>query len=189
GFVFDSGPSYELLTFPLDRFGGQTVRFRFLFESFGPSNALGWFIDDLKVSGLKTAAVIDFLDPAADADRDGLTNAEEVARGTDPQNKDTDGDGLPDAAETGTGVFTDAGHTGTQPANPDTDGGGESDGDEVKAGRNPLDPLDDQIPLGFNDLFDGIRLKDGAGNEWQVDGLGSASLPRDDVFAHLGLLG
>lgn len=44
---------------------------------------------------------------------------------------DSDGDGLPDCAETGTGVFVDATSTGTDPDNPDTDGDGISDGDEV----------------------------------------------------------
>lgn len=37
--------------------------------------------------------------PAGDDDRDGLTNADELARGTDPINPDTDRDGFPDAFE------------------------------------------------------------------------------------------
>lgn len=44
---------------------------------------------------------------------------------------DTDGDRLPDAIETGTGVYVDAGHTGSNPAVADTDGDGIRDGDEV----------------------------------------------------------
>lgn len=43
------------------------------------------------------------LDPAADPDGDGLTNAEEIARGTDPLNPDTDGDGFPDGLEVALG--------------------------------------------------------------------------------------
>jgi hypothetical protein len=44
---------------------------------------------------------------------------------------DTDGDRLPDSAETNTGVYVDANNTGTDPNNPDTDGDGIKDGDEV----------------------------------------------------------
>lgn len=35
----------------------------------------------------------------------------------------------------------------TDRTDPDTDGGGENDGSEVTAGRNPLDPSDDQPPV------------------------------------------
>jgi hypothetical protein len=44
---------------------------------------------------------------------------------------DSDGDRLPDAVETGTGVFLDAAHTGSDPHRADTDGDGIADGDEV----------------------------------------------------------
>lgn len=50
---------------------------------------------------------------------------------------DTDGDGLPDNAETGTGFFTDRRNTGTDPHNPDTDGDGFKDGLEVEVGTDP----------------------------------------------------
>jgi len=59
--------------------------------------------------------------------------------GTDPNNPDTDGDGLLDGEEANT--------LGTNPLIVDTDGGGESDGDEVCYGRNPLDPSDDANTL------------------------------------------
>ena len=52
---------------------------------------------------------------AADDDQDGLDNADELARGTDPENPDTDGDGLADGAELKLGL---------DPTNPDTDGDG-----------------------------------------------------------------
>lgn len=45
---------------------------------------------------------------------------------------DTDGDGLYDSVETGTGVFVDANNTGTDPNVADTDGDGFSDGVEVQ---------------------------------------------------------
>ena len=38
-------------------------------------------------------------DPNADPDTDGLTNAQEITKGTDPLNIDTDGDGYPDGLE------------------------------------------------------------------------------------------
>lgn len=37
--------------------------------------------------------------PLADSDRDGLSNYEEILRGTDPHDPDTDGDNLPDGVE------------------------------------------------------------------------------------------
>jgi Fibronectin type III domain len=44
---------------------------------------------------------------------------------------DTDGDRLPDWAETNTHVYLNPGNTGTSPSNADTDGDGIKDGDEV----------------------------------------------------------
>ena len=51
--------------------------------------------------------------------------------GTNPQNADTDGDGLSDNVETNTGIFVSLADTGTDPNNADTDGDGLSDGDEL----------------------------------------------------------
>ncbi len=42
-------------------------------------------------------------DPACDSDMDGLSDADEIARGTDPYSSDTDGDGVSDLAELATG--------------------------------------------------------------------------------------
>ncbi|MDL1892158.1 OmpA family protein [Sphingobacteriales bacterium CHB3] len=58
-----------------------------------------------------------------DDDNDGLTNAQERMLGTDPDNPDTDGDGLKDGEEVR--------RYKTDPLNPDTDGDGLNDGDEV----------------------------------------------------------
>ena len=69
-----------------------------------------------------------------DADGDGLTAAEEIAIGTDPNAPDTDNDGLDDGDE----VFT----FGTSPILVDSDGDGAGDGDEVDAGTDPLDEND-----------------------------------------------
>lgn len=66
-----------------------------------------------------------------DGDGDGLTDAEEIALGTDPMNPDTDGDGLSDGEEVNL--------YGTDPTLADTDGDGLSDGDEINLyGTNPL---------------------------------------------------
>ena len=50
---------------------------------------------------------------------------------------DGDGDGLPDAAETGTGVFVSPEDVGSNPFDPDTDGDGFDDGVEVASGSDP----------------------------------------------------
>jgi hypothetical protein len=67
-----------------------------------------------------------------DPDRDGLTNQQEFQAGTDPNNPDTDGDGLSDGDEVN--------RYHTNPLLPDTDGDLIPDGVEVQTGTNPLDP-------------------------------------------------
>ena len=59
--------------------------------------------------------------------------------GTDPHKADTDGDGLSDKVESGTGEYVGAEDTGTDPHKADTDGDGVNDGDEVEAGTNALE--------------------------------------------------
>ncbi len=65
-----------------------------------------------------------------DPDDDGLTNTEERDLGTNPQENDTDNDGLLDGVEDGSGVYVSSSQTGTDPRNADTDGDGLSDGVE-----------------------------------------------------------
>ena len=65
-----------------------------------------------------------------DSDLDGLTNAQEKELGTNPDNSDTDSDGLLDNSE----ILIHK----TNPLKADTDGDGKGDGYEV---RRNLDPL------------------------------------------------
>ncbi len=53
--------------------------------------------------------------------------------------EDSDGDGLIDSVETGTGTFVSASDTGTDPGKTDTDGDGINDGEEVTKGSDPND--------------------------------------------------
>jgi eukaryotic-like serine/threonine-protein kinase len=108
-----------------------------------------------------TAAVATMLAATAsalgDRDQDGLSDAQEEIVGTDPDNPDTDGDGLLDGEEVltwgtnplnrdtdGDGLLDgDEVHIyKTSPTNPDTDGDGIPDGVEVAMGTDPLDPND-----------------------------------------------
>ncbi|MEP0263522.1 T9SS type B sorting domain-containing protein, partial [Dokdonia sp.] len=105
--------------------------------------------------------------PTCDPDMDGLSNSDETTiHNTDPNNPDTDGDGINDGDEVNnntdpldpcdpnmTGPTCDPDGDGlsnsdettihnTDPNNPDTDGDGINDGDEVNNNTDPLDPCD-----------------------------------------------
>ncbi len=80
-----------------------------------------------------------------DSDGDGLLDGAEIAGAdgrpaTDPLSADTDEDTLSDGAETNTGVFVSATDTGSNPTLADTDGDGTSDGTELERRTNPNDP-------------------------------------------------
>ena len=81
------------------------------------------------------------LDPYEDSDEDSLVNLDELTRGTDPSNPDTDRDDLNDYDE----IYV----YGTDPLNPDSDEEGLYDGDEVLLGFNPTIPDTD-----FNGVLD-----------------------------------
>jgi len=90
--------------------------------------------DDIELfNGLDPNNAIDALE---DPDQDGLTNKEELIDfGTDPQNPDTDGDGIKDGEEVNLG----ANGFVTNPLLVDTDGDGIQDGLEVQTGSDPTD--------------------------------------------------
>ncbi len=84
------------------------------------------------------------LDEDSNGGPDGLTNLQEYNLGTDPQDSDTDDDGLLDGVETGTGIYVSPSDTGTDPLIEDTDGDYYPDGEEVANGSDPTDS--DSIP-------------------------------------------
>jgi len=109
---------------------------------FGETNPLLMDTDgDMIPDGYEPECALD-PDPGCnglDSDSDGLVDAVEATIGTDPDNPDSDGDGLWDGAE-------DANHNGvyefqigeTDPLDPDTDADGLTDGMEVDMGTDPL---------------------------------------------------
>ncbi|WP_338280958.1 adventurous gliding motility protein AgmC [Corallococcus caeni] len=85
-----------------------------------------------------------------DTDNDGLTDDEEIAQGTDPNNPDSDGDGIPDGVEVKVG--------GTDPLDSDSDDDGILDGNEDKDHDGIVD-ADETDPKNID--TDGDGLTDG----------------------------
>ncbi len=86
-----------------------------------------------------------------DSDMDGLLDGEEEALGTNPRNRDSDGDGLSDAAEV-------AEHH-TNPLLSDSDADGYSDRHEISASTNPLDK--DELPVVYVDAGNTSGIEQG----------------------------
>ena len=115
----------------------------------------------------------------ADDDGDGLTNAEEVDPGTDPNLADTDEDGLTDGQE----VL----EIGTLPLTADSDGDGVLDGDEVAQGTDPLDGIaaaaaGDEAPVDEPVAVEEPAPVDPSGVPGDIDGDGL----EDTIEAELG---
>lgn len=149
---------------------GSTIAIRFLGAwdegAKGPGNP-NWEIDSITVDLLPdtdmdgmpdsyeiaTDGLDEMVDDGGgDLDVDLVTNLDEYLNRTDPNEEDTDADGLFDNIESNTGTFVDANDTGTDPLNPDTDGDGLMDSVEDNGGvfvsaqmtgTNPLDPDSD----------------------------------------------
>ena len=134
------------------------------------------------------------LNGGEDSDGDGLTNSDEIQRGTDPNNPDTDGDGLkdgeevltyltdplkPDSDSDGLSDGDEALRLKTNPILPDTDGDTLTDGDEVKRGTNPLVPDTDGDGLMDGDevRFGTDPLKPDSDNDGLLDGQENQNCP------------
>ena len=100
---------------------------------FIPANAGDTDADGLPDSWEKLyfANDLTILSGSGDYDHDGLSDPGEYERDSNPTKADTDGDGLSDLVETGTGEFVSASDTGSSPTKADTDGDGFSDFAEV----------------------------------------------------------
>ena len=121
-----------------------------------------------------------------DPDADGLTNAQEAALGTNPNDFDTDDDGLGDGDEVNT--------YSTSPLVADSDGDGLGDGVEVlSVGTNPLNPdtdgdaVSDQIEVeAFTDAIATIDtviyVDQNAGCTAACDGTSWATAWPDETF-------
>lgn len=81
-----------------------------------------------------TVGVNDANEGVTNRDNDGSSNLQEYQRSTDPNDQDSDDDGLKDGAETDTGTYLSATDTGTDPLLLDTDGDGYFDNEENNSG-------------------------------------------------------
>lgn len=106
---------------------------------------------------------------ADDDDRDGLTNNQELAIGTDPFNTDTDRDGLRDGEEVR--------RYKSDPLNTDTDGDGITDGDEVEKYRT--DPT--QVDTDGDGLSDGLEINQHGTDPLKLDTDGDLLTDGDEV--------
>ena len=103
-----------------------------------------------------------------DDDGDGVSDADEVADGTDPLDSDTDDDGASDGEEAS---------DGTDPLDPDTDDDGLNDGDEADEGTDPNNP--DTDGDGSPDGADDFPLDASEDTDTDNDGVGD-NLDSDD---------
>lgn len=78
---------------------------------------------------------------------------------------DSDGDGLPDWVETGTGIFRSLTDTGTDPFNADTSGNGMSDWEMIMAGLDPNDPDATFRIVGLRPADGPVIMTDGTSDE------------------------
>jgi len=130
----------------------------------GRSYGLDNYLDYIKVYMEDNATI--------DTDQDGIPNTRETELGLNPDNNDSDGDGILDSVEIGDIANpTDTDNDGTIDAlDLDSDDDGVSDADERVAGTNPLD-ANDYPSVEVNKSFDGIWEGNGrqsSGSTWTI---------------------
>jgi hypothetical protein len=93
----ESSGGYQRKSYDLAAFEGKEIRLAFRSDLAGCCYSFKWRLDDLSLRW--SGGAIEFLDPAADDDGDGLRNSVELTQGSDPRRPDTDGDGIADGAD------------------------------------------------------------------------------------------
>jgi hypothetical protein len=135
-------PPFIIHLFLFTQLSGQNISYSITGESFAPlagqstSASYAQFSAVEPFGGLSVSNLPDFKNfsgligqlPALDQDRDGISDVNELAMGTDKTKADTDGDGLTDGEEKA---------IGTNPLSTDTDEDGYSDFAEVNAKTDP----------------------------------------------------
>jgi hypothetical protein len=106
---------------------------------------------------------LDANDAATDKDSDGLDNLAEFQLGADPNNEDTDGDGLSDGEEVN--IYN------TNPVHADTDRDKIRDGEEVANNTNPALSVDVDLD-GMPDDWETIRGTNPGVLDARIDGDG-----------------
>jgi len=124
---------------PLSSTGGPTVfaeqTLGEIFLAAGDGQRLRLDIEGIPGSGFQIDSIrFERIADGPDSDLDGLVDSEEALRNTDPNQADTDRDGIEDGAE----IFI----YGTSPRNQDSDGDGSGDSNELVLGTDPALPGD-----------------------------------------------
>ncbi|RYC10860.1 Ig-like domain-containing protein [Nocardioides zhouii] len=118
----------------------------------GPHTVTATQSQNGQTSAADTTTFTVVVDPS-DPDGDGLPTGQEGPIGTNPNDPDSDDDGLSDGAEVNV--------HGTDPLNPDTDGDGLLDGAEVNThGTDPLDADTDNDGLTDGQEVKGVKIRE-----------------------------